>query len=467
MSAAINTLMKASRFKLCLEIGGRTNPGYHLFVTMAKRLGVEVKEVEVESKPKHAPFIWLSDHSTPNQRAWVPDMQHRAGDYHVMLPFYLRYHLTELRKHEPDFPAPKVDNLYVTLLWSICFGPLSIPLSARVLKDLLAWERATILTAHNYVTPIGEEIPIVNSKISSLTDFAQMYLGFWDGIEAWKIIQGERIEGHAFNVHCRKFLNVLQLGTGANTRYPVLVRQYCWDVDQLITITKNSWALSLRTFARKVGDTAQVKQCLLLRLQGKSEEEVRRELKFTVHELFYKWQVNNLIDIDPGRLRDPMEAWVQACKYFNFEPNGELLDQVSGQVDSGVEASSPNSQAIDPGSPEVVKDNESSNGHKQSGDFPDNSNSTVGFRHGPDFRSVVAANGKPFILTAKQAAVIKLLHESYVNATPDLSQGYLIEEGYGSVKENNLKKLFDENEAWEALIESGKRKGLVRLRVSQ
>ncbi|MCH9032558.1 MAG: hypothetical protein IIB00_09915, partial [candidate division Zixibacteria bacterium] len=447
MSASINTLLKASRFRLKLEIGGHKNPGYRLFVTMAKRLEVDIEEVEVKSKNRHKPYVWLSDHSTPNQRAWIPEMQHRESDFHVMLPFYLRYHLTELRKHEPEFPAPRVDNLYLTLLWEICFDYRNVPLSARVLKDLLAWERVTVLTAHNYINPVGEEIPIVSSKVSSLSNFAQMYLGFWSGNDAWKIIHGKEIERHSLNARSRKFLNILQPGTGANVRYPVFVRQYSWDIDQLLTIAKNSWALNSYRIQRSAEDIAKLQRCLLLRLQAKSEEEIRAELGFSEQESYCKWQIKNMISQDSGILRDPFEAWLQACEFFGFEPSGELLDQVTGQDSSSIQEPSRQSQADDPDSSLNVENGKTRSDLEQTGKSLNEPLPNRGFRHGPDYRSVVAANEKQFSLTAKQSDVIRILHENQQNGTPDVSRGYVVQEAYGNVSENSLKKLFDNNKA--------------------
>lgn len=444
MSATIETLMKAYRFKLRLEIGGNQNPGYSLFVSMAKRLGVAFEEVEVKSKPQGAPYVWLSDHTTANQRAWVPDIQNREGDFHVLCPFFFRYHLSGLRKHEPDFPSPKVDNLYILLLWAACFGSHQAPLSARIIKDLLAWEKRSILTAHSYIGPVGNEIPIVASKVASLKEMAQLYIGFWTGPEAWSLSSNNKITGHLLNQRSRKFHNILQSGV-ARANYPVLVRQYVWEVEQLNVVTKNVWALNKYAMPGTSFQGGKARQCLLLRLQGKTEEEVQVDLGFSSSEEYYKWQVGCFLDKAPGRLGDPLEAWLRACEYFELEPGQEVLDRVMNAGEIKREESLPSSENADKltVTPQPIRE----------------------FRAGPGYRSVVAANGKQHSLTAKQAEVIQILHEAYNRGTPDVSQGHIISEVFPNAKTNSLKKLFSDKEAWAFLVEPGKRRGLYRLKV--
>lgn len=446
MSGTIDTLMKAYRFKLRLEIGGCPNPGYSLLVTMANRLGVRSEEVDIESTPQRKPYVWLSDHTTPNQRAWIPDMQNREGDFHVLCPFFFLYHLNQLRKHEPDFPAPKIDNLYVLLLWASCFGSRQAPLSARILKDLLAWEKRGILTAHTYAGLVGDEIPIVASKVASLKEMAQLYLGFWTGREAWDLSVGNKVSGHPLNQRSRKYHDLLQPGV-ASAHYPVLVRQYVWEIDQLNTITKSAWALDKYAILRKPENASRERKCLMLRLEGKTEVRIQQELGFQSSEEYYKWQVGHLLDRAPGRMRNPLEDWLKACKFFELEPSKELMDQVTGT----------NGERGDDSSADRPLQNSS----------PKEPQPATGFRAGPDYRSVVAANGRQHSLTPKQAQVVSILHEAILSGTPELSQAHLIEEVYRSAKSNNLKKLFSGNEAWSDLIESGKRRGLFRLIVHQ
>ncbi|PKK81917.1 MAG: hypothetical protein CVT49_16390 [candidate division Zixibacteria bacterium HGW-Zixibacteria-1] len=122
MCAAVDNLVKSFRFKLKLEISGAENPGYSLFVEIARRLNVEFEMVEIPAILKQTPWKWLSDRNTKNLRVWIPNMAYREGDFHVFFPFYLNYHLRELKLRDPDFPSPQIDNLYMTLLWQLCYG---------------------------------------------------------------------------------------------------------------------------------------------------------------------------------------------------------------------------------------------------------------------------------------------------------------------------------------------------------
>jgi hypothetical protein len=86
-----------------------------------------------------------------------------------------------------------------------------------------------------------------------------------------------------------------------------------------------------------------------------------------------------------------------------------------------------------------------------------------GFTHSPDFRSV-NKDGKIFSLTSKQAQVIQMLFRAQQEGTPVLGQDYILEEVSPYTSTKRLRDIFKSNpEAWEALIESG-RKGTVRLK---
>ncbi|MBN4056828.1 hypothetical protein JYU19_00810 [bacterium AH-315-J21] len=461
MSTAIDTLMKCYRFKLRLEVSGSTNLGYHLFVGIAKKLGVAIDESDLDSKINDVPYAWLSDLSTPNIRAWIPSMQHREGDFHVMLPFCYRYHLTELRKHEPNFPAPKVDNLYVALLWGMCFCPSEAPISVRVFKDLLAWEKVIISSTKSYIRPLNANISSVNTKVASLNNLAQMYLGFWHGAEAWKMIRGAKVEGHALNVRSRKFLKVLQPSTFTKACYPVLIRHRTWDVDQLLTITRNAWALNTYSHSQ----SSKMRQCLMLRLEGKSEDEISSEMEFSGQEEYYNWQVNCMIDIAPGRFRCPLEAWIQACEYFRIAPCRKLVDWITGHVPDSAHNENVREFSFSNESSFETKNLHASSGQEGPSNSQEVSLPTRRFGHSPDFRSVVTTDGERFSLTPRQAEVIKILLENHKNETPEVSQAFILNEVYPNTKVNSLKKLFSDDSIWNTLVIKGKRRDLFRLNI--
>ncbi len=442
LAAAVETLIKACRFKLSLEIGGHQNPGYSLYVSIARRMGVDFREVVVEPDAKGTQYVWLSDHSTPIQRAWVPDIQSREGDFHVLCPFFFRYHIAELRKHEPDFPSPKIDCLYVLLLWAICFGPRQIPISARVLKDLLAWEKREVLTAHTYIRPVGDEIAMAAEKASALKELAQLYMGFWTGSDAWGLVRGKDSANHPINMEARKRLNISQPHSSSTVaRQPLLVNQYVWEIDQLSVITRNVWALD----KFDLSEATRARQCLLLRAQGAREEDIQIELGFSTPEEYYKWQVNRFLDTATGRLGDVYKAWLRACEYFELEPNKELLDQIMNPCLKSEKAS----QTL----------------VSEEGEDSDNTQAEPpGLIHSPDYRSLKLPDGRSFTLTDRQSQVVSLLHDNLIQGTPELSTAFVVEEVYPGASEKRLRRLFGDNPAYDSLIERGSKRGTVRLK---
>ena len=87
------------------------------------------------------------------------------------------------------------------------------------------------------------------------------------------------------------------------------------------------------------------------------------------------------------------------------------------------------------------------------------------FRYSADFRSVKIGR-ESFALTPKQAHMIQLLYDEYINGTPDVSGDHIVERI--SPNSNNIRPrdIFRSNlKAWNALVEPGRRKGLYRLKI--
>lgn len=83
------------------------------------------------------------------------------------------------------------------------------------------------------------------------------------------------------------------------------------------------------------------------------------------------------------------------------------------------------------------------------------------FTHSEDYSSV-SLRGKRFALTSAQSQVIKTLHESWKEGTPELRQAYVLEKLETPSK--RLRDSFKSNPgAWKAFIRRGERKGTVRL----
>ncbi|MFZ1684777.1 MAG: hypothetical protein WAU88_11715 [Candidatus Zixiibacteriota bacterium] len=402
-------------------------------------------------------------------------MQDREGDMHVLFPFYLNYHLSDLRSFDPAFPSPKIDALYVLLILSECFSRGRAPLSARIHKDLLAWEANGVLSAHNYSAAGRNELHIVREKLGTLPTPAQMYLGFYQG----GIGSDQDLELGAMSLFGR-IVAETQFNSDEPTGYipsPKLVRQFLWSVEEMVVITKNLWGLSKHgvLFVRKDN---RVELCLRSRLQSKTEDAICIELGFEKFEDYYQWQIRYCIDIDPKRFSNPYSEWFKACEFFGLNPDVSILDgprtepapdyrgaaggpttELFAERRNGAGAVRPDHDAIEAGSDSAKLD-----AGDEGGKSPDKLN--LGFQHSPDFRSIRLPNSRQLELTAKQSAVISVLCSTYCNGTPHLSQSHVIEEVYGDVSEGRLKRLFDNNEIYALLIEVGPKRGTVRIRTS-
>jgi hypothetical protein len=341
---------------------------------------------------------------------------------------------------------------------------MTVPISNRVLKDLVAWEAVGQLTVHSYVGTRSQEIRTVHRKLWDLSDLAQLYLGFCGGSEGWQLVKDLKTGQHAFNLRSREWEAATAVGSSSGTPpIPRLIRLYSWDVDDVAIITKNAWALHLRGLELCKSDLPKVRQCLIARLTGKSEDEIREELGFESQEEYYKWQVSRAIDIDRRRISDPLDNWIKACAYFQIEPTLEALASFQAyKPDYTGQVGSPRIPAPEVSEPKVVS---ASNAAPVVNPETVRSSASGEFRHSPDYRSVIAVSGEPLVLTPKQAHMVSILHKAWENGTPELSHGYLIEAVFGEVTENRLKKLFANDEAWGLLFEAGTGKGLIRMKL--
>jgi len=87
------------------------------------------------------------------------------------------------------------------------------------------------------------------------------------------------------------------------------------------------------------------------------------------------------------------------------------------------------------------------------------------FSYFVDFRNV-RKNDKQFKLTTKQAGVIEVLYEAYVNQTPDVGQEHIRDRIGSAANVFRLRDVFRNNEeAYKELIVPGERKGTYRLNI--
>ena len=91
-----------------------------------------------------------------------------------------------------------------------------------------------------------------------------------------------------------------------------------------------------------------------------------------------------------------------------------------------------------------------------------------GFYHSDDYRHL-RLDGADYFPTAKQTAVIEILHRNYLNGTPDISQQFIITqmEGDRETRYKKVKEYFnfdaDSKLLYKTFIKTGRRRGSIRI----
>ena len=82
------------------------------------------------------------------------------------------------------------------------------------------------------------------------------------------------------------------------------------------------------------------------------------------------------------------------------------------------------------------------------------------FRHSSDYRCVTL-KGKHYTFTSLAAQAIQILHEHYLQDTPDVGKDYILEEL--GTPSKRLRDIFQYCPDWKELIVPGEKKGTYRL----
>ncbi|RKX17451.1 MAG: hypothetical protein DRP35_10895, partial [Candidatus Zixiibacteriota bacterium] len=206
-----------------------------------------------------------------------------------------------------------------------------------------------------------------------------------------------------------------------------------YNVDILPLVFENVFKLNLPSIF-PISDKA--KECLLYRLEGLSKEETSDKLGFESTEIYLRFLNDNYISMQSIESQNPFQLWLNSNDYFGFEPDFDLE--------------------------EIEKSDKISHFNDQKNKFFNKKISEIKCSY--DFRSVCLPSGEKLSLTPKQASVLQILYNAMLNETSELSQGTIIQEVYGDVKTNRLKKLFNNNRIWDKLFENGSTKGSFKLR---
>ena len=84
-----------------------------------------------------------------------------------------------------------------------------------------------------------------------------------------------------------------------------------------------------------------------------------------------------------------------------------------------------------------------------------------------DSYRTVSVRGETYTLTLQQAQMIEILHEAYKNGTPEVSIAHILERLEKKSERNSSRwqDTFKSNPKAKALVESGIRKGTLRLKL--
>ncbi len=96
------------------------------------------------------------------------------------------------------------------------------------------------------------------------------------------------------------------------------------------------------------------------------------------------------------------------------------------------------------------------------GKDPSSKNEQV-FKHSDDFRSV-NLRGEQFTLTPQQAQAVEILHQAYLNDTPDLSQESILDR-IGTTSTRLSDTFRSDQKIWKTLIAQGAKRGTFRLNI--
>ena len=293
----------------------------------------------------------------------------------------------------------------------------------------------------------------IYETLMKLRPTAQRFLGFCGGpLGELKIEIDGDLANHSLNHRAREFIQAMADSVANGVVFPWFVRRFSWPIGCIRRVATNTVFLNYFAGYKDPGEQRLVDEWLHCRLRGMTDEEIGRILFGPSFGLYQSWTNHHRIDTEPATELTAVDDWLKACETIGLEPD---------PTDVGAQHAvweAPHTPASHPAPQPVI---ETPNEDLQMAGIPGE------FRHSPDYRSVVAVDGRTFVLSPKQAEVISMLHSNYELGTPEISQARIIDEISPDSKEKKLRRFFRYDEAFDALIQTGTRKGLVRLRISE
>jgi hypothetical protein len=450
-------IARAYQFDLPVLVTGEKSLRYGRTIRLLRHLNVRFEEVEYSALIKHDPFLWSRNSETSDIRILVCDNKYEEYNLGVLLQFYVALHSERISQKNPGHFNPRFTAPYLLMLWSVLIRQGEKVLSNRILHDLLS-----SLPDRDLSVWEGMEMRGVYERLTSIEKTAAMYLGFCSGNLKTQCIEiPEKLSKHALNVMSSNRISAQSIAAigsshfGRNlVSFPFYVREYLWPADQFGTVASNAVFLSKYSGTDLYNDKEQADSVLRLRLKGLSDVQIAQESGFGSTDELAEWLSSHRINHSPQPDHNPYREWLSACKIIGITP--EVADVA---VDRPVWATSEHEDTVKRSSDAGVK-------VVQVASLPGSKPVTKGFRFSPDFRSVRSEDDKPFTLSSKQAEVIQLLHSMNENGTPEIAQSTVISEVFPKSTDTKLKRLFDYDEAYDALVQQGVRKGLVKLKVS-
>jgi len=382
-------------------------------------------------------------------RVWVVDFKYEDYNLGLLLQFYFDYHVRFIRQREPEYALPWIDATYLLWLLNLLGWKGEQVMSNKIFRDLLTMPRGTLWSVPDSGEYCNDDARDVYGMLRQLRPAAQWFLGFCGGsLKEMKIEIDRDVAHHTLNHRARQFIDGTVHSGRGDLYFPWYIRRYSWPIECVRIIADNTMYLNhfLSTLHNRC--PGQVGEWLLNRLRGMSDEEISRISQLAPDESYDSWLKSHWISTGPATELTAVDDWLQACETLGIEPDPA---DVGAQNAVWEVAPRPTPQ------PAIETSEEDTQMAGNPGEF----------RHSLDYRSVVAVDGRTFVLSPKQAEVISMLHQAFENGTPEVSNALVINEIFPNSKERKLKRLFRNNAAFGALIEIGAGRGLVRLKVSE
>ncbi len=350
LAVVVEQIIKAYRFKLPLEILAQQSRLTDRVVAVLNVL--EIRYLVDDSPKNNAQeiIIWLQRTPPRTVRIWLPDAKSRFRDFQdfeVLVPFAVEKAVHELRRYEPKITTPQIDSLYLIFLKTVATSPIRPQdLEDQVFRDVVDLEKLGVLSSRYALAANHELVKATYGCLMEMSPIALLYIGCDPGGSICKDVPYcSDLQNHPLNRHgasvrathvaaCYSGIGSTRHsgGTVDFPRYPRVIKQMQWSVPQIATIARNlpfleqtkhelSSPIKDRGLPPKsfIDTYKSIFKCLRLRLEGKSETKIAKELGYSSRHEYEAWLCDHHIDIKARKQRSPYEEHLEARKVLGLE----------------------------------------------------------------------------------------------------------------------------------------------------